>query len=319
MTVPAIGALTVMSGSIVRSRSTRATSASLRPSDAQAMARGRQDTFCGSDVGFRRCLIGARLLELALRRGLGGVETGLTIGNVARKGQLGPALFERLHGRDQVGLGLNDLRTVDFEQRIAALHLVTDLGDQARHAAGERRQHGGAGVLVEGDLPDRGPLQVKRAQLDIDDGEPMHPLGGNSHHVCSLQRRLRGRFGRGEAAPAEKKRGEPRKARRGEAQSGIGDRIIQRPTQPSACLFFVTRVGPRSLHASRPRRSSISRRRRSRRSLCRREPHHGHQCQQEGYTNRSRDHVRELHGITSVGLCYSMMLPGVKQSFLTAS
>jgi hypothetical protein len=113
---------------------------------------------------------------------------------------------------------LNDLRTVDLEKRIAALHLVSDLGDQARHTA--RRNGvstGGAGVLVEGDLPDRGLLQMKRAQLDIDDREPMHPLGGNAHDVRRSSAALRGRFGRGEAAPAEKERGEPGKTSRAEA------------------------------------------------------------------------------------------------------
>ena len=43
------------------------------------------------------------------------------------------------------------------------------------------------------------------------------------------------------------------------------------------------------------------------------QPHHGRQCQQEGYTNPSRDHVRELHGITSVGLCNLIMPSGLSR------
>ena len=70
-------------------------------------------------------------------------------------------LVERLQRRDQVGLRLHDLRAVDLEQRIAALHLVADLGDQPRDAAGERRQHDGAGVLVECDLADGRLLQMR--------------------------------------------------------------------------------------------------------------------------------------------------------------
>ena len=276
------------------------------------MARGRQDAFCGSDIGFRRCPIGARLLEFALRCGLDGVETGLTIGNVACEGQLGPALLERLHGRDQVGLGLNDLRAVDFEQRIAALHHVADLGDQARHAAGERRQHGGAGVLVEGNLPDRGPLQVEGAELDIDDGEPMHPLCGNSHDVCRLQRRLRGRFRRGEAAPAEKERGEPRKSRRDGGGRDLATECLN--DRPAIGMPFLRRSGGAKM-VSRVAAAQIV-------DLASApivpvplpaKPQHGHQYQQEGYTNRSRDHVRELHGIISVGLCYSIILPGLSR------
>ena len=66
---------------------------------------------------------------------------------------------------DEIGLRLHHLRAVDLEQRIAALDVVADLGDQPDDAAGERRQHDRAGVLVEGDLADRGLLHAERIEF----------------------------------------------------------------------------------------------------------------------------------------------------------
>jgi hypothetical protein len=47
------------------------------------------------------------------------------------------------------------LGAVDLQQWVAALDLITDLGDQAGDPPGERRQNRSAGVFIEGDLTDR--------------------------------------------------------------------------------------------------------------------------------------------------------------------
>ena len=59
-------------------------------------------------------------------------------------------------------------------------------GDQPRHAAGERRQHHGAGVLVEGDLPDRELLHAEFGGLHRHDVELMHLVGADLHAVGAL-------------------------------------------------------------------------------------------------------------------------------------
>ena len=73
-----------------------------------------------------------------------------------------------MQGSDQVGLRLHDFRAVDLEQRISALDLVAELGEHARDAAGKRRDHNGAGVLVECNLTDGLLLHPERIRFHLD-------------------------------------------------------------------------------------------------------------------------------------------------------
>ena len=97
-----------------------------------------------------------------------------------------------LNGRDEIVLRLHHFRAVDLEQRIAALDLVADLGDQPGHAAGERRQHGGAGVLVVGDLADGELLDAKGIELHLHDAELMHLVVGDPDDVAFFRCALGG-------------------------------------------------------------------------------------------------------------------------------
>src|SRR4051812_19554434 len=105
--------------------------------------------------------------------------------------------------RDQIGLRLHDLRAVDLEQWVAALYVVADLGDQARHAARERRGDDRAGILVEGNLADRGLLDAELFGHDRYDAELMQLARADTHHVRIFGCALSARIHRGNALCAE--------------------------------------------------------------------------------------------------------------------
>jgi hypothetical protein len=142
-------------------------------------------------------VIGIGLIDFALRCRAAGEQARLAVEHALGECELRLRLLHHLHGRDQVGLRLNYFRAVDLEQRIAALDLVADLGDQPGHAAGERCDHDGAEVLVEGNLPDRRLLRAKQIRLHRLDAQLVHLVDGRANGVDDFRgRRWRGGHGR---------------------------------------------------------------------------------------------------------------------------
>src|SRR5262249_23952039 len=122
-----------------------------------------------------------------------------------------------------IGLRLHDLRTVDFKQRIAALDVVADLGKQAGHASGERRLHDRAGIVIERNLADCQLVLAERIDVDIDDVQLMHLVGGDLNHVGVFRRRLRRCNGRG-AGPAAAKQGSEHERNANSSRAACGRR-----------------------------------------------------------------------------------------------
>ena len=89
---------------------------------------------------------------------------------------------------DELVLWWHLLRAVDLQQRIAALDLITDLGDQAGDPAGERRQNRGAGVFIECDLTDRRSLIEERIGFDLHHLELVQLLGNDPNEIGPLRR-----------------------------------------------------------------------------------------------------------------------------------
>ena len=92
-------------------------------------------------------------------------------------------------------MSLQHFGAVDLEQRVAALHLVSRLGDQLGHAPGERGQHDRARVLVEGDLANGELLDPECARRYVDDAELVHLVGGDRDGIGVVPD-LRARLGR---------------------------------------------------------------------------------------------------------------------------
>ena len=77
---------------------------------------------------------------------------------------------------------------VDFQQRIASLYLVADVGDQTDDPAGERRHNDGGGVFIERDLTDRRSLNAEGIGLDLHHLKLVHLIGDDTHIVAALRR-----------------------------------------------------------------------------------------------------------------------------------
>ena len=86
-------------------------------------------------------------------------------------------------GGDEVVLRDQLLGAVDFQQRIALLDPIAELGNQAGHPAGERRQDDRGGILIISDLADRRSLRAKRKRLNLRDLQLMHLIGDDPDKV----------------------------------------------------------------------------------------------------------------------------------------
>jgi hypothetical protein len=107
MTVPSIGELTVTSGLMIRL---------IAPDEnAQTIACRVQCAFRRLQIGFRDRLVIARLLCVTHRGRLVGEETRRPLGLPLRDHQARARLFQGMQRRDQVGLRLHDLGTIDLE------------------------------------------------------------------------------------------------------------------------------------------------------------------------------------------------------------
>ena len=155
-------------------------------------ARGFERHFSRAHVVLGADQLPLRLLIFLESRGLAFVQILEPLLDDAREIELRARLVHRSERRDEIVLRLHHFRAVDLEQRIAATDIVADLGDQPRHAAGERRQDGGAGVLVVGDLADGKLLDAKGVELHLHDAELMHLIVGDpngvAHFSCVLRR-----------------------------------------------------------------------------------------------------------------------------------
>src|SRR5262245_5775569 len=145
----------------------------------------------------------ARLIDLALRRRPAAEQARLPVEHALGERDLGPGLLESLHRGDQIGLRLDHFRAVDLEQRIAAPHHVAQLGQQPRHAAGERGEHDCAGVFIEGDLAHRRLLHAERIRVHLDDIELLQLPVVHPNLVGAFARALRWPVGHAVVAGAE--------------------------------------------------------------------------------------------------------------------
>jgi hypothetical protein len=144
-----------------------------------------------------------RLIDLALRHRVTGEKIVEPVEHAFGKGELRSAFLVTLGRRDEIGLRLHHFRAVDFEQRIAALDVVAEFANHASDSAGERRQHDGAGILVEGDLTDCRLLQTKRIRHHLHDAQLMHLVGGHPNGVSAILRPNRGGLRRREIPTAD--------------------------------------------------------------------------------------------------------------------
>ena len=153
------------------------------------------------------------LLQFLERGSLALIEIADALLDDLRQIELGARLVSGGLGGDEFVLRRHLLGAVDFQQRIAALDLVADLGDQPGDPAGERRQNDRAGIFVERDLTDRRSLIQKRMGLDLDDLELVHLVGDNTDIIGPLRRafggrkRCRQRHGEQQRRPAMQIRG----------------------------------------------------------------------------------------------------------------
>src|SRR6185312_3036002 len=79
------------------------------------------------------------------------------------------------------------LRTVDFQQGIAALYLIADLGNQTGNPARERRQNGRASIFIERYLTDRRSLNAECIRLDFHHVELVHLIGADADIIGTLR------------------------------------------------------------------------------------------------------------------------------------
>ena len=162
ITVPSIGAVIrvtrLMRAVLLELRDFRIGAAEDAQPDAGGFERG---------VGRAHVVLGGGELRLGLlqfleRGSLAFIEIASALLGDLRQIELRARLVSGGLRRDEFVLRRHLLRAVDFQQRIAALDLIADLGDQAGHPAGERRQHDRAGILIERDLADRRSLVEER-------------------------------------------------------------------------------------------------------------------------------------------------------------
>ena len=73
-----------------------------------------------------------------MRGGFVGKQAGLAVEHAFGERKLGFRFLEAVQRCDQIGLRLHHFGAVDLKQRVAAFHVVTDLGDQSRDSAGKR-------------------------------------------------------------------------------------------------------------------------------------------------------------------------------------
>ncbi len=102
-------------------------------------------------------------------------------------------------GGDEVVLRDQLFGAVDFQQRIALLDLIAELGDQTGNPAGERCQHDRGGIFIVSDLADRRSLRAKRNGLNLRDLQLMHLIRDDPDKV----RPLHGAFGQGDVVTAD--------------------------------------------------------------------------------------------------------------------
>ena len=222
MTVPSIGAGIGVERLTVPFSLRVATSSSLKPTMRSRAPRGFERDLGRADVVLRGDELGLRLLPVLERRRLAFVEILEPLLGDAREVELGACLVHGSDRRHEIVLRLHDIGAVDLEQRLAAFHLVADLGDQPGDAARKRRQNRGAGILVVGDLTDREFLHPEWIELDLADAELMHLVGGRSDRIAVL------RCATGGSARCEntdlQRRKEQRRARSSEHQTSRAGR-----------------------------------------------------------------------------------------------
>ena len=188
MTVPSIGAV------IRVMRADRAGLLEFRDfgigvtQDAQADASGFERCFGRAHVALGGGKLSLGLLHILERGGLAFIEiTGALLDNL-RQVELGARLVSCALSRDELVLWRHLLGAVDLQQRVAALDLITDLGDQAGDPAGERRHDGRAGVFIECDLADRRSLIEERIGFDLHHLELVHLVGNDPNEIGALRR-----------------------------------------------------------------------------------------------------------------------------------
>jgi hypothetical protein len=161
--------------------------------------------------GLGRRIIVLRRIDIALGGRAVDQQAGWTVEDAFGECKLRFYLSQTLHRRDQIGLRVNDLRTVDFEQRIAVLDVIVNLGDQSRDAAGEWGQHDRACVFIECNLADRRPLNAKEIKLHGHNVELARLLVGDADVVAAVCRLggglLRGKWPATREQQSERKRG----------------------------------------------------------------------------------------------------------------
>ena len=140
ITVPSIGAVIGVTRLIVPSllefRNFRIGAAE----DAQTDAGGLERRVGRSHVVLGGGELRLGLLQILERSGLALMEIADALLDDGRQVELGARLVSGGLGGDEIVLRRHLLGAVDFQQRIAALDLIADLGDQAGDPAGERRQ-----------------------------------------------------------------------------------------------------------------------------------------------------------------------------------
>ena len=140
MTVPSIGAVIRVTRLIVPCCSSVRDFRIGATKDAQADAGGFERCVGRPHVALGGGELRLGLLQILERGGLAFIEIAGALLDNLRQVELGARLVSCALGGDELVLRRHLLGAVDLQQRIAALDLIADLGDQAGDPAGERRQ-----------------------------------------------------------------------------------------------------------------------------------------------------------------------------------